>query len=394
MRRDTQPMRIAFYSHDTMGLGHIRRNLSIARSLVGSINVSILLISGTREASAFDLPRNCECLCLPSLEKSLEGHYQSRRLGIGLKELVALRSATIRAALQSFAPDVFIVDKAPRGVLGELDSSLEMLRSRGNTRCVLGIRDVLDEPDRVDNEWQSENNVAAANRYYDTVWVYGDPRVYDTIKTCRSLSQLHADVFFTGYLCPRGSTNRIVSSRPVEDGPALCLVGGGQDGIALARAFATCNLGRRTGTIVTGPFMAREAIREVERYAADNLALRVVHFVPDLTPLIEQASHIITMGGYNTVCELLGSEKHVLIVPRVIPRKEQAIRADRLRAMGVLDSIEPSKLDADYLTDWLDTGATRENARGVNIDLDGFRRLPGLLQSVASQPISGRQAVA
>ena len=394
MRRNIQAMRIAFYSHDTMGLGHIRRNLLIAKSLAGSINVSILLISGTREASAFDLPGKCECLCLPSLEKSLEGHYQSRRLGIGLKELIALRSATIRAALGSFAPDVFIVDKAPRGILGELDSSLEMLRSRGNTRCVLGIRDVLDEPDRVDNEWQSENNVAAANRYYDTVWVYGDPKVYDTIKTCRSLSQLHADVFFTGYLCPRGSTNRIVNSRPVEDGPALCLVGGGQDGIALARAFAICNLGRRTGTIVTGPFMAREAIREVERYAADNLALRVVHFVSDLGPLIEQASHIVTMGGYNTVCELLGSEKHVLIVPRVIPRKEQAIRADRLRAMGVLDSIEPAKLDADYLTDWLDTGATRENARGVNIDLDGLRRLPSLLQSVASQPISGRQAVA
>jgi predicted glycosyltransferase len=387
-------MRIAFYSHDTMGLGHIRRNLSIAKSLVGSIDVSILLISGTREASIFDLPRKCECLCLPSIEKSLGGHYQSRRLGVSLKELVALRSATIRAALQSFAPDVFIVDKAPRGILGELDSTLEMLRSRGNTRCVLGIRDVLDEPDRVDDEWQSENNVAAANRYYDTVWVYGDPRVYDTIKTCRSLSQLHADVFFTGYLCPGGSTDRIGNARPVEDGSALCLVGGGQDGIALARAFAICNLGQRTGTIVTGPFMAAEAIREVERYAADNLALRIVRFVPDLTPLIEQASHIITMGGYNTVCELLGSEKRVLIVPRVVPRREQAIRADRLRAMGVLDSIEPAKLDADYLTDWLESGATRENARGANIDLDGLGKLPGLLQSVASQPIVVRQAFA
>jgi predicted glycosyltransferase len=387
-------MRIAFYSHDTMGLGHIRRNLSIAKSLAGSIDVSILLISGTREACFFDLPGKCECLCLPSLEKNLGGHYQSRRLDFSLKELLALRSATIRAALQSFAPDVFIVDKAPRGVLGELDSSLEMLWSRGNTRCVLGIRDVLDEPDRVDNEWQSEDNVAAANRYYDTVWVYGDPGVYDTIKTCRSLSQLHADVFFTGYLCPRGSADRIVNARPVEDGSALCLVGGGQDGIALARAFATCSLGRRTGTIVTGPFMAREAIREVEQFAADNVALRVVRFVPDLTPLIDRASHIIAMGGYNTICELLGSEKHVLIVPRVIPRREQAIRADRLRAMGVLDSIEPAKLDADYLTGWLDSGAIRENARGVNIDLDGLRRLPGLLRSVASQPISRGQAVA
>src|SRR5687768_8595786 len=45
--------RIALYSHETMGLGHLRRNLLIAETLSRAPSQpTILLITGAREASA------------------------------------------------------------------------------------------------------------------------------------------------------------------------------------------------------------------------------------------------------------------------------------------------------------------------------------------------------
>src|SRR5262245_187949 len=181
-QRFASPRRIALYSHDTMGIGHVRRNLLIAQTLVRSASgTSILLIAGAREACAFALPPGVDCLTLPSLSKDGDGAYETRRLGIDKEELVTLRARAVAAALDSFGPDVLIVDKVPRGALCELDLALHTLRTRGRTSCVLGLREVLDDPASVRREWDSLGNEDAIRTYYDAIWVYGDPLVYDPV---------------------------------------------------------------------------------------------------------------------------------------------------------------------------------------------------------------------
>src|SRR5687768_5119197 len=140
-----QPLRIAMYSHDAMGIGHVRRNLLIARALSsrGAAHAT-LLISGIAEAAAFDRPDWVDFLTLPSLRKEGNGAYQPRRLGMSCAGLIAMRSAAMEAAVGEFDPDVLIVDKLPRGAGRELDATLRRLRARGRARCVLGLRDVLD----------------------------------------------------------------------------------------------------------------------------------------------------------------------------------------------------------------------------------------------------------
>jgi hypothetical protein len=68
--------------------------------------------------------------------------------------LAALRSQVIGAALKNFAPDLFMVDNLPRGALQELAPVLERMRAQGKTRCVLGLRDILDTPERVLKQWR------------------------------------------------------------------------------------------------------------------------------------------------------------------------------------------------------------------------------------------------
>src|SRR5215470_2690907 len=177
--RSARRARVALYSHDTMGLGHMRRNLLIAESLVrGLFEPVVLMIAGAREAGGFAFPPGVDCVTLPALRKDAPGRYASRHLDVALQDLSALRAKTIRAVLDEFEPDVLIVDNVPRGALRELDRALAALRTRGGTHCVLGLRDVLDEPDIVRWEWHRTANEDALRDYYDAVWVYGDPNVY------------------------------------------------------------------------------------------------------------------------------------------------------------------------------------------------------------------------
>jgi predicted glycosyltransferase len=146
--------RIVLYSHDTMGLGHVRRNLLIAQALQRSLpKVEILLITGASEATSFSMPPNVDCLTLPRLYKQEDGSYRPRQFTMPLAEMTAMRSSLIQSAIDSFKPDLLIVDNVPLGALKELDPVLRSKRSEGRTQCVLGLRDVLDNPEAVRREW-------------------------------------------------------------------------------------------------------------------------------------------------------------------------------------------------------------------------------------------------
>src|SRR5262249_36324627 len=122
--------RVMLYSHDTMGIGHVRRNLLIAQALTGPpVSATVMLIAGAREAGAFSLPPAVDCLTLPSLHKTESGQYRTRTLNLALQDLIAMRAKIISAAVESFEPDLFIADKEPRGAVRELDPTMEILRN-------------------------------------------------------------------------------------------------------------------------------------------------------------------------------------------------------------------------------------------------------------------------
>src|SRR5262245_57126309 len=193
--------RVALYSHDTMGIGHMRRNLLIAQALAGGPDPAVvLLIAGAREVNAFGVPSGVDCISLPALNKEGKGQYQSRHLDLSLGELIALRAGTIAAALEAFDPDVLIIDKVPRGAVNELDRALHCLAQKGRTHCVLGLRDVLDDPATVRREWVDAGNDEVIRNYYDAIWVYGDPAVYDPAAEYGFAPEIATKVRFTGYL--------------------------------------------------------------------------------------------------------------------------------------------------------------------------------------------------
>jgi predicted glycosyltransferase len=393
--------RIALYSHDALGLGHLRRNLAIAEALAGNERKrATLLVTGAREAGVFPMPPGTDCLALPALTKS-GGDYRPRSIGMGLDELVELRTNAITSALTAFDPDVLIVDKRALGICGELRPSLDLLRAGGHTHLVLGLRDVLDAPSEVLREWSASGDADAALEYYDAVWVYGDPSVYDVATECDFAPELRDRVSYSGYLARRsaqngdrdGSTDALRALQ-LECCPfTLCLLGGGQDGHLVAESFAHTIFPTGTrGVILTGPFMPRSERHHLHRISEIRNDLHVLEFVQDPSPLIRSATSVVAMGGYNTVCELLAADARALVVPRTTPRREQLIRAHRMAELRLLDMVAPDELRPDVLSEWIaraDTGG--RSARG-SVDLDGLRRLPELLDDLVGESISEPEA--
>jgi predicted glycosyltransferase len=388
-----QKTHIALYSPGIVGLGHLRRNLLIAQVLAESHLKSVnLMVTEAREASAFVncMPPGVDCMTLPGLSKGVDGVCRPRYLDLPLKDVISLRSRTIRAALKEFKPDLLLVDNLPRGAYRELDPALKQLKAGGHTRVVLGLRDVLDEPWSVHRDWFRWKFEEAINEYYDAIWVYGDPAIYNMIDEYRFPPSISSKIRFVGYLDQRKRVG--FASRQgqdwAEDGLLpegrlmLCLLGGGQDGDRLAEAFSEAALPHDAcGVIVTGPFMSAQTQRRLLERSAANPRLRVLNFIKEPTMLVERAERVIAMGGYNTVCEVLSFQKRSLIVPRVKPRREQIIRAQRLKDLGLIDMLEADHSSPQALAEWMARDLPPLNLEG-RLDLDGLERLPELADEV------------
>lgn len=378
--------RIAFYSHDSLGLGHIRRNLALAAAAHDAPAApDALLLSGSPEVTALHRPAGCDLVTLPALHKGTDGRYGARHLSVELDELTRVRREVATAALTTFAPDVLVVDRHPRGFRGELEPALDALR--GRSHVVLGLRDVLDDPAHVRDEWDRQRTADALARWYDEVWCYGDPSVHDPLAAARV--PVPVAVRSTGYLAAGRPVTGSIDELGLGGGPVVAgLVGGGADGGRLAAALASTPLPEGVrGVIVTGPQMPEEAREVIEQTAAHRDDLIVLPFVPDAVPLIRRAAAVVTMGGYNTVCEVLASDTPALVVPRSRPRTEQLLRATHLAAAGHLDVLRPEAASSAALRRWIEDALTRGRHRRHGLRLDGLATVRDRIAELTAAPV-------
>ncbi len=334
--------RILFYSHDTFGLGHLRRSRALAAAITqADPTASALILTGSPVAGRFTFPRRVDHVRLPGVTKRADGSYASQTIGMGIEEVTELRARLIQTAVEQYDPDVFVVDKEPTGFRGELLRTLETLERSRRTRLVLGLRDVLDEPEVLAAEWARKDAVAATERFYDEIWVYGLRSVYDPTKGLPLSPAAQSRIHWTGYL------RRDLG--PVGDPPkqpyVLITPGGGGDGKALVNLVLSAyesdpDLSPRA-VLVYGPFLSGELREEFEtRVAALDGRVTAVGFESQIETLFAGATGVVCMGGYNTFCEVLSFDKRAVIVPRTTPRLEQWIRASRAESLGLIRMLD------------------------------------------------------
>ncbi len=333
--------RVLIYSHDSFGLGHLRRCRAIAHHLVERHkNLSVLILSGSPIIGSFDFKARVDFVRVPGVVKLRNGEYTSLSLHLDLEDTLNLRGSIIKHTAGVFDPDVFIVDKEPTGLRGEVRETLEVLKARG-TRLVLGLRDVMDDPDVLAQEWRTKNALPVLKELYDEIWIYGLPQIWDPLEGIELGDDLRRKAVFTGYLPRRVGTVQPLPSSEIVRRPFLLVTpGGGGDGDNLVdwvlTAYESDPLLPYPALIVLGPFMQPERRADFAARAARLERVDVITFEPRLESLMVAAAGVVAMGGYNTFCEILSLNKRAVIVPREVPRREQIIRATRAEELGLV----------------------------------------------------------
>lgn len=358
-RVQATPLRIVLYSHDSVGLGHQRRNLAIAHALsrhlpeLAARSVTGLLLTGV-ERVVGHLPPAFDVVRLPGIDKGGQG-YTPREVSVPMPDLIDVRRAILSGAIDAFAPDLVVVDRHAFGVDDELLEPLRLLRSEHpGTRVVLGLREILDEPEVAQREWERVGS-ERVRELFDAIWVYGDESVTDLRRTAAVPEELRDLVTHTGYLSI-GRTARDFL-RELQRPYLLTMVGGGHDGAELCRIAAQAEVpdGMRH-VVVAGPQMSGGERAEIEALAGPRT--EVLDEVPEGLLAIRSAEAVACMGGYNTVCEVLSTDRPALVVPREAPRQEQLIRARSLARTGAVDMLRTRDLTIESLGRWFAEHAT------------------------------------
>lgn len=345
--------RVLIYSHDTFGLGHLRRCRTIAHSLVDlEKDLSVIILTGSPIIGSFNFRARVDFIRIPGVIKLRSGDYTPLSLLIDIEETLELRASIIRHTAEIFDPDIFIVDKEPLGLRGEVHDTLVMLKERG-TRLVLGLRDIMDEPAALVPEWERKKVVPALRDLYDQIWVYGLPQICDPLEGIDLPKSVRRKMIYTGYLhrtLPHGPATSAPLSK-VDEPYLLVTTGGGGDGEDVIdwvlRAYENDPHQPHPAVMVLGPFMHSDRQAEFLQRAAKLDNVEAITFDAQMEHLMARAIGVVAMGGYNTFCEILSFDKRALIIPRTRPRMEQYLRATRAKEYGLV-----SMLEDDGTRDW------------------------------------------
>jgi predicted glycosyltransferase len=385
--------RILLYSHDTFGLGHLRRSRTIAAALAeADPRISALILTGSPVAGRFTFPQRVDHIRLPGVTKLQDGGYSSSSLGLDIDETTDLRAGLIETAAARFDPDLLIVDKEPTGFRSELMPALALLRARGKAKLVLGLRDVLDAPGPLAEEWERKGATEAVS-LYDEIWVYGLRHIYDPTQGLRLPPQVQARMHWTGYLRREVEGVSETPERPY----ILVTPGGGGDGEAMIdivlRAYEADRTLAPTAYIVYGPFLAGDTRQRFEeRVAALDGRVRSVGFDSRMESVMANAAGVVAMGGYNTFCEILSFDRPAVIVPRELPRLEQTIRASRAQELGLVRMLDGERAERDpgAMAAAIRALATQPPPSAAHFDglLDGLPRIVERVEALLRSPVA------
>ncbi len=340
---------ILMYSHDTYGLGHIRRTMAIASHLC-SDGVNILILTGSPIAGRFKFPERIDFVRIPGMIKKTNEEYRPLSIKINPRHALDIRKNIITATAKAFQPHLFIVDKEPLGLKKEVLPTLRWIRRcLPHSHTILGLRDIMDDAETVRRDWAKKNVYRNLDELYSEIWIYGNQDFYDPIAEYAIPESVKQKMLFTGYI-PRRKPNRKAAQRIREDlgiglDEKLVVVttGGGGDGFTLMDTYlAMLEQGVPStpfrSVLVTGPFMPREDRRKVFKRARRRGASSFLFF-RQMEKLMAAADLVVSMGGYNTLSEVLSQGTPSLVIPREKPRLEQLIRARAFHAQGLIDYI-------------------------------------------------------
>jgi len=370
-------LRVLVHVQHLKGTGHQHRTAAIARALAGQ-GAHVTYATGAEPVAGADLD-GVRVERLPAVRA--EGAGYGRLVddaGVAIDDAWrARRRAATLGVFERAAPDVILLETFPFGrrkLWFELLALLDAAEARARRPAVaVSLRDV-PEP-RSDARERAEMVAIAASRC-DRVLVHGDERVVRLEDTFPEAAALGARIEYTGYVVD-ARPGRVSSA--AGHGEVLVSAGGGAAGARLleaAMAAAALPLARADDAAPRWRVMvgsdAPPALRA--RAGAGTRAesrLVVEANREDFPGMLRNCAVSISQAGYNTMLDLVTARARAIVVPHVAGgEREQAIRAERFAALGLVEVVDGAVLPVPALAATL--------ARSVRASLARPRPAPHL----------------
>jgi len=379
---------ILFYVQHLLGIGHMQRTLRLADA-VAREGIDVTLVSGGEPPGAPIRAGSAHIVQLAPI----------RARDATFKELVGLdgqpvdeklqraRRGVLLAAFASARPNAVVIEAFPfgrRAFRFEIEPLIEAARSRcSRPRMLCSVRDIVVIPDEASRHRDIVDRVRAD---FDFVLVHGDPTFIPLEASFPAAWEIADRLIDTGYIGDPDQADGADETLGANE--VLVSVGGGAVGSTL---LSTALEARRRGCLanltwhlLAGPNLPEHAFGTLAGALSEDVVLE--RYRQEFPEMLRRCRVSVSQAGYNTVLDILAAGARAVVVPFASEREtEQALRAERLAACGVLELLAETQLTPARLAQTVER-AIRRDARTISVDTGGARRSAHLIANMIRDP--------
>lgn len=334
--------RILFYCQSLQGIGHLTASLQVIKELLQHSDID-LIYGGLEIDISLEHP-GFRFIRLPAL---IINNHTGELFGpvdqLSSGQLWPIRQNQIESFLQNPYHAV-IVEFFPFGrrrLKNEIHWLFNTVKACNGAIPIFSfVREVL-VPEPLDSEMRM---VKSVNDHIHTVFIRGDPNVIRFEDTFALTDKISDKLFYTGYLS-REMTNLDITRKP----QILVSQGGGNIGRELLEAAvqAAPLLPDYRFLIATGSKTTAADFEHLKNMVVSN-NVDIVPFLPDFRQRLSESALSISMGGDNTLMDVIGTKTPGLAFPYP-GNSEQGTRIGKFAEKGFihklgLDDLAPSRL--------------------------------------------------
>lgn len=378
--RPGETVDVLVYVQHLLGIGHLRRAAVLVRSL-DRAGLKTVLVSGGMPVEGLDIGAAGFVQLPPARAMDETFKILADAHGQPIDEAwMAARRDQLCALYHELRPRVLIIELFPFGrrkmrfeLLPLLDAARE---SRPRPQILCSMRDVLvDDKNAEKTTWMIET----FERYFDLVLLHGDPEFLPLERSFSRTHEIANRLRYTGY---------VLDDAPLADpadhagkGEVIVSMGGGAVGAPLIEAAlagrAQTPLKDATWRVLIGPNMPEDSFQAIVARAPAGILVERAR--PDFRALLAGGRLSISLGGYNTVLEVLAAGIPAVVVPYSGGTEtEQTLRARLLAERGALTLVHEAELSPATLAAAvrvaLARGADGHKPRLAGLDTSGAER--------------------
>lgn len=371
---------VLFYVQHLLGVGHVKRAASIVRAL-SRAEVPITVVLGGEPVSHADFG-DADVRYLSSARSEDESFkvlldHNNQPIDDDWRDARRIQLLNIATEI---APDILFIELFPFGRRQFRFELIPLLDAfKGKARIVCSARDVIVGKPRAKRNDEIVDTLLA---YFDEVLVHGVEDVIPLRETFPYADKISELLRYTGYV---QEETQPAGTSAVGADEIVISVGGGAVGEDLLQAVVAARphskQRHRRWRMIAGESLPRSVYQELEIQCGDGLTLEGAR--SDFIYVLRNCALSISLGGYNTVMDVMSAGCRNLIVPfSGGVETEQLYRARAFSDAGWIHLFDGDITNETRFAQAIDATFEHSHSEIAGLDFDGANKTAQMISEM------------